>query len=140
MIDVIPARPDMADLIRLNREQLRFGAAPTPAALKSYIDAGLALAAVDQGEVLAIVGYREIWPGRAVAWGLLGETIGARMVPIVRGIHRFFRSCPLQRVEAEIAVEHEQAVRWIELLGFEREGVMRAYWQGKDFYLYARVR
>jgi len=140
MIDVIPARAEMADMLRLNSEQLKFGAVPTKEALQIYIDAGLALAAVEDGKILAIAGAREVWPGRAIGWGLLCEDIGVKVIPIVRSIHRFFRDCPFPRVEAEIAVEHEKAVRWIEALGFQREGLMRTYWHGKDFYLYSRVR
>jgi len=61
-------------------------------------------------------------------------------VPITRAARRFYEVCPLRRIEAEVACEHEQGRRWVEMLGFEREGRMRSYWAGKDFDLYARVR
>ena len=44
----------------------------------------------------------------------------------------------LQRVQATVLKENKKAIKWIEFLGFEREGLMRKY-VGGDHYLYARV-
>ena len=44
----------------------------------------------------------------------------------------------LERVQATVLKENKKAVKWIEFLGFEREGLMRKY-VGGDHYLYARV-
>ncbi len=44
----------------------------------------------------------------------------------------------LQRVQATVLKENKKAVKWIEFLGFEREGLMRKY-VGGDHYLYARI-
>ena len=44
----------------------------------------------------------------------------------------------LQRVQATVLKENKQAVKWIEFLGFKREGLMRKY-VGGDHYLYSRV-
>jgi hypothetical protein len=140
MIDLIPARAEMADLIDLNPAQLMFGTRPDRAALQTAIDAGLAFAVIDGDRVVAIGGVRNVWQDRGIAWGLLASGIGATMVPITRAVRRFLSVCPTRRIEAEVAADHEEGRRWIEMLGFEREGRMRAYWGGKDFDLYARVR
>jgi RimJ/RimL family protein N-acetyltransferase len=42
-------------------------------------------------------------------------------------------------VDTAVAIDFPAAIRWAELLGFEREGVMRKYAEGKDFYLYSQV-
>jgi len=44
----------------------------------------------------------------------------------------------LQRVQATILKENTKAVKWIEFLGFQREGLMRKY-VGGDHYLYSRI-
>ncbi len=140
MINLVPARAEMASLIRPQPSQMKFGVDISPGALQRFIDSGLAFAVVDGSEVLALGGARDIWPGRAVAWGLLSSGIGATMVPITRAVRRFLDTCPTRRIEAEVAVDHEEGRRWVEMLGFEREGTMRAYWGNADFHLYARVR
>lgn len=47
----------------------------------------------------------------------------------------------MRRIEASVRVGYEAGVRWIEALGFEREGLMRNYGPGAkgDFWLYARI-
>lgn len=140
MIDIIPARAEMAEMIKLNDAQMIFGMQPDRVGLQHFIDSGLAFAVVRDEEVLALGGVRDVWPDRGVAWGLLASGIGATMVPITRAVRRFMHVCPTRRIEAEVAVGHEEGRRWMEMLGFEREGRMRAYWGGKDFDLYARVR
>ena len=44
----------------------------------------------------------------------------------------------LQRIQATVLKENKKAVKWIEFLGFEREGLMRKY-VGGDHYLYSRI-
>ena len=44
----------------------------------------------------------------------------------------------LQRVQATVLKENKKAVKWIEFLGFQREGLMRKY-VGGDHYLYSRI-
>ena len=44
----------------------------------------------------------------------------------------------LERVQATVLKENKKAIKWIEFLGFEREGLMRKY-VGGDHYLYARI-
>ena len=44
----------------------------------------------------------------------------------------------LQRIQATVLKENKRAVKWIEFLGFQREGLMRKY-VGGDHYLYSRI-
>jgi len=44
----------------------------------------------------------------------------------------------LQRIQATVLTENKKAVKWIEFLGFQREGLMRKY-VGGDHYLYSRI-
>lgn len=140
MIDLIPARPEMARMLKLQDVQLRLGQAMDEASLKAAIDAGVALAATDGRRILGMAGICELWPDRGLAWALLAEAQTATMLPIHRATAGMLAATPFRRVEAHVAVEHEAGARWMRLLGFEREGRMRAFWQGQDYDLYARVR
>lgn len=140
MIDIVPARAEMAAMFRPQEVQTRFGVDLSPGALQKFIDAGMSFAVVDDGQILCLGGVRNMWADRAVAWGLLSSGIGATMIPITRAVRRFLDTSPTRRIEAEVASDHEAGRRWVEMLGFEREGRMRSYWAGADFDLYARLR
>lgn len=140
MTEIIPARPEMARALRLQAAQILSGQTFTEEDLASFIGAGLALAVVKDGEVLALGGIVEKWPGYATIWGLLSGSIGATFPLLHRGVCRALVSSPWARIEAHVAVEHEAGHRWMGMLGFQKEGVMRKFWQGRDFALYARVK
>lgn len=140
MVDLIPARPEMAAMITPQQGQAMTGQFMTRELLAAAISAGTALAAVQGPRLLAIGGIAEEWPDRGVVWGLLSGGIGATMTPIHRIVQRAVDLSTFRRIEMHVAVEHKAAERWAGLLGFYREGTMRAFWQGHDFALYARVR
>lgn len=90
---------------------------------------------------LACVGLVDCGGGRARAWALLGEGLGRRMVGITRAIARGLAEQPYRRIDAEVAASFQPAGRWASMLGFQREGVMRAFCDnGADAELWARVR
>ena len=59
------------------------------------------------------------------------------MTPIHRIVRHTLEVLPFRRLEAHVDVEHAEAHRWIALFGFEQEGVMRQFYEGRDFALYA---
>lgn len=140
MIEVIPARPEMATAIDLQEVQRLTGLAVTPENLAEFIRMGPSFACVDDS-ILAILGVFPTWEGRSVAWGLLSRSIGARMLPIhravLRGLDDLFK---VRRVEAYVAVGHEEGFRWMRLLGFEYEGCMKSFYGDDDYALFARIR
>lgn len=47
----------------------------------------------------------------------------------------------LHRVQSSVMVDYQAGHRFLERMGLQKEGLMRKYdWQGKDYFLYARVR
>jgi len=131
------------DLHRIRIEQ---------AALPGWRDQGPAMlaagpcwAAVRNGQVLALAGLVLHWPGRASCWCLIGADFPTTgWVWLTKQVRRrmgaAIRELALHRVEAESAYGWLPGVRWLELLGFEREGLMRAYGHdGRDFIRWAKV-
>jgi len=139
MIDVVPARPWMAAYLRTQRAQISAGEI-TAEDIKACAATGVALACVRGGQVLSIGGISQQWEGRGLLWGVVSDSIGATMTPIHRVVARALDECPFKRIEAHILDSFDEAHRWIRLLGFEREGVMRCFWRGEDYALYARLR
>jgi len=57
-----------------------------------------------------------------------------------RGLDAIIRDNKIRRVQASVSVVDDVAVRFAEWMGFDEEGVMRAYGlDGSDYYRYARV-
>lgn len=106
----------------------------------SLAAAGPAYSAVDGDEVFACAGLIQQWQGRAIAWALISSEAGRHMLAIHRAVWRALDLHPFRRVETAVASDFEEGHRWARMLGFEREGRMRAYTpDGQDCDLYARV-
>ena len=103
--------------------------------------AGPAFTALESEIPIACAGLAHCGSGRYLAWSVISPRGLERFGGIHRGVRRFLEIADYRRIEAVVDVEHEKAIRWIEVLGFEREGVMRKYTEnGRDVYLYARLK
>jgi GNAT superfamily N-acetyltransferase len=93
------------------------------------------------GRVIGCAGVAEVWQGRGIAWALIAKDAGSRFVAIHRAVARYLSLTSLRRVEAWVDVEFPEAHRWMEMLGFRREGRMARFTpDGRDADLYAKVR
>jgi hypothetical protein len=85
------------------------------------------------------------WRGRAQAWCVLAPDIPRTAWPaihraVARRLAQAAEVFELRRIEAEAMFGYPPAARWLRLLGFEAEGVMRNYGpHGEDFLRFARV-
>lgn len=101
--------------------------------------AGPAYTATSQGEIIACIGTIPQWENYSRAWALLSGDAGRCMVSLTRGISRWLRFHNAGRVDTAVDCTFGAAIRWAEMLGFEREGVMRKFKDGNDYYLYSQV-
>ncbi len=138
MIDVQPLDPVLLQTLRLQKSQ-------------AWIAALLhGLAGIDASDPAVMVYHAERpigalgaiphWPGRATCWALLAEDLGPLMIPLTRAVKAWLELQPHRRLEATCQAEDPRGHRWAELLGFERECLMRGYGpNGEDYLLYSRV-
>ena len=105
-------------------------------------DASDAYTLLHDGRVIACAGVMELWQGRGMAWALLADNIGQAMIAVHRIVYRFlWKECTIRRVEAYVDQGFAAGHRWVHDLGFQREGMMRAFAQhGGDMVMWARVR
>lgn len=102
--------------------------------------AGMAWTAECNDRVIGIAGLLPQWDNRALAWALIAESAGFHFASIHKSVHRFLAASGVRRIEATVDVDFKQGRRWVEMLGFDIEGYMRAYRpDGADMLLYARV-
>ena len=140
MIDLIPARPWMAERLNLQPAQMLTGQAMTPESVEMAIGGGMALAGVQGEKIIGMAGIFERWAGVGVAWALLSVDLPSYRLTAFKLMKRALDVSPLVRVEAHVASGHEEGERLLRHLGFTKEGVMRKFWQARDYDLYARVR
>lgn len=140
MIDVIPARPWMADKLHLQQPQVLFGQAMTRESLEMACAGGMALAGVEGTRIVGMAGIFERWPGCGLAWALLADDFANRRFSVFKLMQRALDTTPYNRVEAYVAEEHAEGSRLLDHLGFAKEGTMRKFWQDRDYGLFAKVR
>lgn len=100
----------------------------------------VAWAGVVGDEVIAAAGLLDGGCGRAQAWGLISDRAGPHFTALHRAVRDGLATAPYRRIEAITAANFQPARRWVEMLGFEFEGTMRAYCSnGNDALLWARV-
>lgn len=89
-------------------------------------------------------GLIEMWHGVGRLWAIFSEELLADHAKVLafhakRDMKRA-DELGLHRIEATCDPSHDQGCRFLEWLGFEREGLMRRYSpEGTDSVLYARV-
>jgi len=97
------------------------------------------------GKVIWCGGIRVFWEGVGEAWCLISDE-GARMPKTVfssiKKILDFVqKDLALHRVQATARIDIPMFHKFLEHLGFEREGVLRKFLaDGTDSYIYSRVR
>ena len=106
MIDLIPARPWMAERLKLQSAQLLTGQTMTPENLDMAIGGGMALAGVAGDKIVGMAGIFERWEGVGVAWALLAEDFPSYRLSAFKLMKRALDVSPLLRIEAHVAHGH----------------------------------
>jgi len=111
-----------------------------PLAIGKSYEVGIAYSGFWDGKLVAIAGIVCPWPGMGEAWAVLSipDSPGC-VLSINRHLRRIFggmiRNMGLKRIQANVDVGSQVAIRWAEWLGFKQEGgIMRKYGpNGEDF-------
>ena len=90
----------------------------------------------------AVVGANEMWPGVWSMWawgtGHWPYVVGSITRYIRRELDPALRLRGAHRAQAISLATHTDAHRWIEMLGMQREGVLRGYGRaGQDYVMFA---
>ncbi len=133
-------RPSMALELEPHSGQKR-QAPLTATNLFHLIRSGQAWAVRLNGKLVALGGHTPVWPGRTVLWGYLGADCGPALPVMTREVLRQIKNLEIEfpRMEAYAERRHKEGHRWLRLLGFKHEGVMRKFCNGVDYSMYARV-
>lgn len=136
MITVIPFKPEHLEQIEL-KENFNQGECP-----KTIVNT--AFSVMDGETVLAILGGFPFVPGVIHWWSFLSKHIDRYPIEfhktILKVLAWYEKNEKPRRMQFEVKADYVEGQRWAESLGFEREGLMRAWGpDGCDHYLYARI-
>lgn len=147
MLEIAGFRPEDLDLFVPQARQAMEAAAGGEdwrAMAKLAARSGPAWTGRLDGRVIGCAGFALLWNGRAAAWCILGQDIPkAAWLGIHRAVVTRLAQLPalnVRRVEAEAQWGFLAGNRWLRMLGFEHEGLARAFGPGgEDFHRYARI-
>jgi RimJ/RimL family protein N-acetyltransferase len=98
-----------------------------------------------EGKILGIVGGHQIWKGVVEIWSLLSEDVLTIPIAFHKAISRILdfheENIPVHRYQATVQADFTQGQRWMEVLGFKYEGLLKKYGVNQeDYVLFARIR
>ena len=105
---------------------------------------GYAYTIYHEEDVVACVGVTKIVSGMAEIWAITGKLVDKYPKDFhkisLTIIEEAFKIGNLHRLQCTAEVDYERTVKWLERLGFEREGTLRNYTpDGKDMYIYSII-
>lgn len=92
----------------------------------------------NETETLCIIYFLEQGGGRITTGCYMSEKAGPYFLKLKRIYERLLKFYPYKRLEAIVRSDFKQGVRMVGLLGFEFEGCMKAFYNGKNYDLFAR--
>jgi RimJ/RimL family protein N-acetyltransferase len=96
---------------------------------------------VGSGKILGCAGVLPLSEHKAEAWAFIDIHSREHFIQVHRVVRQFLKEVPFKRVQGVVDLDFDAGHRWIKLLGFRREGTLRAYGiNGQDCVMYARVR
>jgi RimJ/RimL family protein N-acetyltransferase len=136
-----PFQPQHLKYLSLQPSQIAFSNFFDDEYALSLKDSGPSFTAIDKDEVVACAGIVSQWNNRAIAWALISGMAGRNFVAIHRAVNNFLNLSDVNRIEAYVDANFDAGHRWITMLGFKSEGLMRQFMpDGNDAVLYARLK
>lgn len=112
--------------------------------LQTYAASGSAFTALGDGEVYAMFGIWQLWPGVAEAWLIPSGKISRKTIAMHRASLKFFEysaeKMQIKRLQFTVHTQNVQADRWAKRCYFDKEGLLHKYGpDGSDYWMYARI-
>lgn len=137
---ILPLRPYHLRDMTIQPSQAYAGPMITDEYAREICRSGVGFAGLAHGFTVCCAGVLPQWEGRAIAWALFSKDAGRHLHAITKAVKTFLETQRIRRIETWVDATYPPAIRWIEMLGFQREAEMRAYGpQGQTGLLYARI-
>ena len=111
----------------------------TPTTLEMYAQAGPAYTAIAYDQVVLCAGIMLMWPGVGTAWAVVSPLIERYRVSgsaaAMYGLKYLIDKYQFHRVQAPVYEKFDRGIRWVEFLGFKREGPLEAFGRNRENYI-----
>jgi len=99
---------------------------------------------ISDGKILACAGIRILWPGVGEAWAIFCDEVGSYAFEAYAYIATYalqiINDFNLKRIQCFVQADNALYVKYLENLGFRREGLLRKFGRnGEDHYIYAII-
>lgn len=92
---------------------------------------------------IACGGFILLWPNTAELWAKVSPECNQYVVEMNQIALNFIsdtaRALHLSRLQATVDKEFLMAKRWIEFLGFKKEGLLKKYFNNRDYLMYSQI-
>lgn len=112
--------------------------------IEAYDTMGHAIVGCHRGKPIIIVGCIKLWNGVGELWMLTDAAITSVVRPFwtatTRLLDIFTAEMQIVRMQCAVCSHNAPAIRFIEYLKFEREGLLQSYGPDRsDYFMYAKV-
>jgi hypothetical protein len=140
MIELEPFKREHLENFQLQEGQLATTDPLTPSLGEDLEGSEVAVTIFSNKVVVGCVGLIEVNSHRCVCWSMFVEGLQDIFITICRGINNYLNLGSYNRYESVVDVNFKNGARFMKVLGFKREGLMKSYYiNGGDAYLYAKV-
>ena len=138
--NILPFRPEHLDNFTVREPEASIISLPS---MKQLAEKHPSYTLVIGNNIVCCFGVVVLWAGTGEFWMIPGEQIANHKIAffkVMKDIHnKFIEGFELNRLQCTCLVENENSRRWIERNGFQVEGILRKYRNGKDFYRLSKV-
>jgi hypothetical protein len=141
----VQMQPELFSELRYRSESGDFDIETSPQAQRVVCSApNVALALMEDCDLVAAAGVYRVWPGRGIAWFSPGRAMSIRHFALARARCRIeldkLAKAGMFRIECTCLAGEPELARFAWGLGFVREGRMVAYGRdARDYHLFARI-
>lgn len=144
MIELRPYKPsDYMSIQRRHFDSMTFLNFPNPQAIANQLAKAPAFT-LSNGQPIACGGILILWQGVGEGWVVTSPAIEEHAVFFAKTTWRMMQEIiiknQLVRVQTLVDAEHKVSQKWVERMGFRKEGLMEKYIGGRDYFRYALIR
>lgn len=112
--------------------------------VKEWKESGPAYTLIIDDQVVGCAGVILLGWNRGEAWTLFSSLLYRYKLTVIKSIRtyleRIARAHKLKRIQAQVRSDFREGMRFMEFMGFESEGVLKAFGpRGEDIIMYARI-
>jgi len=133
---------DYFEIERRKFDMLTFLNFPNPKAIATNLARGKAFTMVNSENIIASGGILPLWKGVGEAWIVSSDLVKHHWLSFARAVLLNLKKMEpeFERVQTTVDAEHEVSMKWVEWMGFRKEGLMKKFIGGRDYWRYARIR